>query len=108
MPFATDPTQSFKIFGLAGSLRQGSFNRALFRAAVEVAPKGVEIRIFERLGEIPPFNADVEAEGDPEPVVAMKSAIQEADALLIATPEYNYGIPGVLKNAIDWASRPPD
>lgn len=108
MPFATDPTQSFKIFGLAGSLRQGSFNRALLRAAVEVAPKGVEIRIFERLGEIPPFNADVEAEGDPEPVVAMKSAIREADGLLIATPEYNYGIPGVLKNAIDWASRPPD
>lgn len=108
MPFATDPTQSLKIFGLAGSLRQGSFNRALLRAAVEVAPKGVEIRIFEGLGEIPPFNADVEAEGDPEPVVAMKSAIREADALLIATPEYNYGIPGVLKNAIDWASRPPD
>lgn len=108
MPFATDPSRLLKIFGLAGSLRRGSFNRALLHAAVEVAPKGVEIRIFERLGEIPPFNADVEAEGDPEPVVALKSAIREADALLIATPEYNYGIPGVLKNAIDWASRPPD
>lgn len=108
MPFTTDPTQPLKIFGLAGSLRKGSFNRALLQAAVEVAPKEVEIRVFERLGEIPLFNADVEAAGDPEPVVALKSAIREADALLIATPEYNYGIPGVLKNAIDWASRPSD
>lgn len=108
MPFGSDPSKLLKIFGLAGSLRQGSYNRALLRAAVEVAPKGVEIRIFERLGEIPLFNEDVEAAGDPEPVVALKSAIQEADAVLIATPEYNYGIPGVLKNAIDWASRPPD
>lgn len=108
MPFGSEPSRSLKIFGLAGSLRQGSFNRALLHAAVDVAPEGVEIRIFERLGEIPLFNADVEAAGDPEPVVALKSAIQEADALLIATPEYNYGIPGVLKNAVDWASRPPD
>lgn len=108
MPVGNDPSKSLKLFGLAGSLRRGSFNRALLHAAVEVAPKGVEIRIFERLGEIPLFNADVEAGGDPEPVVALKSAIREADALLVATPEYNYGIPGVLKNAIDWASRPPD
>lgn len=108
MPQKPDPPTSIKVFGLAGSLRKGSFNRALLRAAVEIAPKGVEIQIFERLGEIPPFNADVEAAGDPEPVAALKSAIREADALLIATPEYNYGVPGVLKNAIDWASRPPD
>jgi chromate reductase len=73
-----------------------------------VAPKGVKIEIFERLAEIPPYNDDVEAAGDPEPVVALKSAIRAADALLIASPEYNYGIPGVLKNALDWASRPPD
>lgn len=108
MSLGADPSGPFKIFGLSGSLRRGSFNRALLRAAAEVSPRGVEIRIFERLGEIPLFNADVEAEGDPEPVVALKSAIREADALLISTPEYNYGIPGVLKNAIDWASRPPD
>jgi len=101
-------TVPLKIFGIAGSLRRGSFNRALLNAAIEVAPKGVEINVFQRLAEIPPFNADVEAEGDPEPVAALKSAIRGADALLIASPEYNYGVPGVLKNAIDWASRPPD
>ena len=96
-----------RVFGIAGSLRAGSFNRSLLRAAVELAPDGMEIGIFERLGEIPPYNEDVEKSGDPEPVAALKKAIREADALLIATPEYNYGVPGVLKNAIDWASRPP-
>jgi chromate reductase len=88
-------------------LRQGSYNRALLRAAIELAPPEMEIRIFERLREIPPFDADLEALGDPEPVRALKQAIADADALLIATPEYNHGVPGVLKNAIDWASRPP-
>jgi chromate reductase len=67
----------------------------------------MSITLFERLGDVPLYDADVEARGDPEAVVALKSAIREADALLIATPEYNYGVPGVLKNAIDWASRPP-
>lgn len=95
------------VCGIAGSLRQGSLNRALLRAAQELAPDGMEIRIFDRMAEIPPFNQDVEAEGDPEPVLALKRAIGEADALLVATPEYNHGVPGVLKNAIDWASRPP-
>jgi chromate reductase, NAD(P)H dehydrogenase (quinone) len=104
----TPPPTPLKIFGIAGSLRKGSLNRALLNAAIEVAPKGVAIRIFERLAEIPPYNADVEAAGDPEPVVALKNAIREADALLVASPEYNYGVPGILKNAIDWASRPPD
>ena len=94
------------VLGIAGSLRAGSFNRHLLQAAVELAPDGMEISHFERLGDIPPFNQDVEAKGDPEPVVAFKRAIAEADALLIATPEYNYGVPGVLKNALDWASRP--
>jgi len=99
----------FRILGIAGSLRRGSYNRALLRAAVELAPEGVEIGAFERLGEIPPYNEDVRQQGDPEPVRALKEAIAAADALLIATPEYNYSIPGVLKNAIDWASRPaPD
>jgi chromate reductase, NAD(P)H dehydrogenase (quinone) len=95
------------VCGIAGSLRRGSFNRALLRAASEVAPPGMEIRIFERLGDVPAYNADVEAVGDPEPVAALKQAIGGADGLLIATPEYNYSVPGVLKNAIDWASRPP-
>ena len=93
--------------GLAGSLRKGSYNRALLRAAITVAPSGLDIEVFERLDEIPLYNADVEAAGDPEPVAALKAAIGAADALLIVTPEYNYGAPGVLKNAIDWASRPP-
>jgi chromate reductase len=66
----------------------------------------MEIRTFGRLSEIPLYDADLEAQGDPEPVQALKAAIGEADALLVATPEYNHGVPGVLKNAIDWASRP--
>lgn len=95
------------VCAIAGSLRQASYNRALLRAAQELAPAGMEIRIFDRVGELPLFDQDLEAQGDPEPVVAMRQAIAEADALLIATPEYNHGVPGVLKNAIDWASRPP-
>jgi chromate reductase len=104
---ATTANEPGLIFlGVPGSLRAGSFNRALLRAAVELCPKGVALRIFEGLGDIPLYNADVEARGDPAPVTAFKSAIADADALLIATPEYNYGVPGPLKNAIDWASRP--
>jgi chromate reductase len=95
------------VCGIAGSLRAGSHNRALLRAASELSPPGMEIRIFERLGDIPLFDADLEAKGEPAPVSALKKAIAEADAVLVATPEYNHGIPGVLKNAIDWASRPP-
>jgi chromate reductase, NAD(P)H dehydrogenase (quinone) len=98
---------AFVVCGIAGSLRRGSHNRALLHAARDLAPEGMEVRIFDRLAEIPLYNQDVEAEGDPEPVQALKRAIAEADALLIATPEYNHGVPGVLKNAIDWASRPP-
>jgi chromate reductase len=97
---------SVKIFGIPGSLREGSFNKGLLRAAVELAPAAMEIQIFTGLGDIPPYNDDVMAKGDPEPVGAFKSAIREADAMLISSPEYNYGVPGVLKNAIDWASRP--
>jgi len=96
----------FRILGIPGSLRRGSYNRGLLRAAAELAPPEVEVQIFGRLGDIPPFNEDVEAQGDPEPVRALKEAIRAANALLIATPEYNYSIPGVLKNALDWASRP--
>src|SRR5205814_8833807 len=92
--------------GIAGSLRTGSYNRALLRAAQELAPAGLELLTFD-LAPIPLYDGDVEAQGDPEPVGALKTAIRDADALLIVTPEYNYGVPGVLKNAIDWASRPP-
>jgi chromate reductase len=97
---------SIRIAGICGSLRQGSFSRGLLRAALESAPAAMEIALFDRLGDIPPYNDDVFAKGDPEPVADMKAFMGGADALLIATPEYNYGVPGVLKNAIDWASRP--
>jgi len=101
-----DDKATVRVLGIAGSLRAASFNRALLRAAQELAPGGMEIGIFD-IAPIPLYNADVEAKGDPEPVAALKTAIREADALLIVTPEYNFGVPGVLKNAIDWASRPP-
>jgi chromate reductase len=97
---------SIRVAGIAGSLRAGSLNQGLLNAAVELAPAGMEIAVFKRLGDIPPYNDDVFAKGDPEPVADMKAFIRSADAMLIATPEYNYGVPGVLKNAIDWASRP--
>lgn len=93
-----------QILGISGSLRRASFNSALLRAAQELAPEGMEITTFD-LKDIPLYNGDVEAEGDPEPVIALKSVIRGADGVLFVTPEYNYGISGVLKNAIDWASR---
>jgi chromate reductase len=95
-----------RILGIPGSLRAGSYNRALLQAARELAPVGMEIVDFD-LRELPFYDGDVEAAGDPEPATAFKEAIRSADALLIATPEYNRSIPGVLKNAVDWASRPP-
>ena len=93
------------ILGVAGSLRRASFNRGLIRAAAASAPQGIVVRPAG-IGELPFFNQDVEDAGEPPAVVAFKRAIAEADAVLVATPEYNHGIPGVLKNAIDWASRP--
>ena len=102
---ATRPGDSLTILGIAGSLRRASYNRGLIRAAVELAPAGISVVPYD-LAEIPLFNADVEAEGDPAAVADFKRAIAGADALLIATPEYNHCVPGVLKNAIDWASRP--
>ena len=95
-----------KILGIAGSLREASYNRALLRAARELLPAGVELEELD-LRSLPFYDGAVEAAGDPEPVAALKQAIRAADSLLIATPEYNRGIPGVLKNAVDWASRPP-
>jgi chromate reductase, NAD(P)H dehydrogenase (quinone) len=97
---------SIRVAGIPGSLRQGSLNKALLRGAVELAPAGMEIKIYTGLGDIPPYNDDVFTKGDPEAVAVLKAAINEAHAMLIVTPEYNYGVPGVLKNAIDWASRP--
>ena len=95
-----------RIVGVAGSLRRGSFNRALLHAAQERAPGGMTIDGFDLLA-VPLYNGDVEAEGDPEGVAAFKAAIRAADGVLFVTPEYNHGVPGVMKNAIDWASRPP-
>lgn len=96
-----------KLLGISGSLRQGSFNSALLRAAVKLAPAGIEFETFS-LAEIPLYNDDVRVAGFPEPVQALRAAIARAEALLFVSPEYNYSIPGVLKNAIDWASRQPD
>jgi chromate reductase len=98
--------QQFKILAFAGSLRKGSFNKALVRAAVDVAPDTVNIEVFDLEG-IPPYNQDNE-NNPPQIVSDFKEKIRNADALLIATPEYNYSVSGVLKNAIDWASRPKE
>jgi len=92
------------LLGIAGSLRKSSFNKALLRSATELLPDGVELEIFDLEG-VPPFNQDLEK--DPVPKVKeLKSKVRAADGLLIVTPEYNYSVPGVLKNAIDAASRP--
>jgi chromate reductase len=95
-----------RILAFAGSLRRRSFNRALIEAAGELAPTGMLIGVVE-IGGLPFYNADVEAEGDPVPVAEFKAAIAAADGVVIATPEYNDGIPGVLTNALDWGSRLP-
>jgi len=97
-------SKPIKILGIAGSLRKTSYNRGALRAAQEVAAPDTTIEIFD-LDGIPIFNQDAEKPA-PEPVAQFKARIRQADAILICTPEYNYSIPGVLKNAIDWASRP--
>jgi chromate reductase, NAD(P)H dehydrogenase (quinone) len=96
----------FNVVAFAGSLRRGSYNRALVRAATEVAPPALHI-MLHALDEIPLYNEDIEAAGVPPSVMQLRDAIRKADGLLIASPEYNYGVPGVLKNTIDWLSRPP-
>src|SRR5215207_2509519 len=97
-------TKPIRILGIAGSLRRESYNRAALRAATELVPEGASVEIFE-LDGIPGFNQDDER-NPPDKVTELKRRIREADAVLFVTPEYNYSIPGVLKNAIDWASRP--
>ena len=101
-------TEKVQVLGIAGSLRQGSYNRALLRAAQELAPEEMEIQIFdnETLTMIPPYDEDVRQQGEPETVEIMKREISAADALLFAIPEYNHAMSGILKNAIDWISRP--
>ena len=98
-------SKPFRILAIAGSLRQGSYNRGLLRAAEELAPNWVEVQFFD-IGTLPFFKEDLEAAGEPEAVRRFKEAISNANAVLIATPEYNGAVPGVLANAIDWASRP--
>ena len=92
---------------LVGSLRAASINRQLAELAVETAPDGISLQLFDGLGELPFYNEDIDTADVPSPVVALRTAAAEADAALVVTPEYNGSIPGVLKNAIDWASRPP-
>ena len=92
------------ILGICGSLRKGSFNRQMLVAAQKLVPQDAQIEIFD-LHEIPIFNQDFETT-PPPPVIEFKKRIRAADAILFATPEYNYSVPGILKNAIDWASRP--
>jgi len=95
-----------RVLGISGSLRSGSLNSALLRAAAERLPAGAELVEFERLGEVPPYDEDVELAGTPAVVEELRQAVRSADAVLIATPEYNHSIPGQLKNALDWVSRP--
>jgi len=95
------------VLAICGSLRQGSFNKAALRTAIDEKPPGMTIETAD-ISEIPLYNEDVRALGFPPPVERLRTQIAAADALLFVTPEYNYSIPGVLKNAIDWASRPPD
>jgi len=96
-----------KVLGISGSLRAGSYNTMALKAAQKLAPAGMTIEIAS-IADIPLYNDDVRAQGDPEPVSRLKAAIRAADAVLIVTPEYNFSIPGVLKNALDWMSRPPE
>jgi chromate reductase len=95
-----------RILGISGSLRRGSHNSNLLRAAAQQLPPGVELEIYDGLGDLPPYDADRDLEPADPAVARLRDAIARADGVLIATPEYNGSIPGVLKNALDWASRP--
>jgi chromate reductase len=95
-----------RVLGISGSLRRDSYNSALLRAAAERLPGGVDFVSFDRLAEIPAYDGDLEEGETPAAVADLREAMREADAVLISTPEYNSSIPGALKNALDWASRP--
>ena len=99
--------KTIKILGIVGSLRKGSYNKSLMRIAANLLPENTELEVFD-LSRIPLFNQDILDVQPPKIVMQFKTKIRGADAILIASPEYNYSIPGVLKNAIDWASRPPE
>jgi chromate reductase len=94
------------VLAISGSLRRDSYNTKLLRAAEELLPPGVELELYEDLKEIPPYDEDDDGHLAPAPVVFLREAVAKADAILIATPEYNSSIPGQLKNALDWVSRP--
>ena len=98
-------TAPLRIAALCGSLRDASYNRAMLHAAADLAPDGMDVEVY-RLNDIPLFNEEVEAKGWPEPVQALRDAMETADGVIIGSPEYNFSIPGVLKNAIDWLFRP--
>src|SRR6516164_8753219 len=98
-----------RILGISGSLRRGSHNTNLLRAAAELLPPGVELEVYDGLRELPPYDPDLDVDPAHPAVARLRDDIAAADGVLIATPEYNGSIPGVLKNALDWASRPfPD
>ncbi len=99
-----DPSAPLEILGMSGSLRKASINSGLLRAAKDVAPPGMNLTIFE-IADLPLYNSDIEVQGDPASVTALKEAIRSSDGVIFATPEYNWGTSGALKNAIDWASR---
>jgi len=101
----SDSVDLMRVAAVVGSLREKSFNRGVMRAAMELAPAGMVVADVP-IGDLPHFNDDLDVNGGPDVVRQFRTRIQEADALLFVTPEYNYSIPGVLKNAIDWASRP--
>ncbi|OXR38717.1 hypothetical protein PSJE_00385 [Pseudomonas jessenii] len=100
--------QPLRFVVLLGSLRKASFHATLARSLQFLSPDGVSIEILESVGDIPHYDADIQANGFPDPVVKMGKLIKQADAVIIVTPEYNYSVPGVLKNALDWISRLPD
>lgn len=105
--FEANARVPLQVVGVAGSLRQGSYNQALLRAAQQLAPAGMRIQIHE-ISEIPLFNEDVERRAIPSSVVRLREAVSAADGFLVATPEYNHGVSGVMKNVFDWLSRPPN
>lgn len=96
-----------KVLGISGSLRKGSHNTMVLRAAQKLAPAGMEIEIAD-IAAIPMFNDDVRAAGEPQAVAELKAKVRAADAVLLVSPEYNFSVPGVLKNTLDWMSRPPE